>query len=137
MAKTKVKGLGFLLYCDHDNNASFTEIDCVVSMTSPPESFEELDGTCLGDTIEKMGRGIQKAGEFSFDEIWSLSDHASDIITGLKTSGTTCAWKLTSPAGTNILFSGYVFETSPANIVKNEYLKRTVKVRCTTAVTYS
>ena len=138
MAKTKTKGLGTILKIDADGTGAFTVIDCVMNINPMAREREEIDGTCLEDTLEAMAAGIEKATEFTFKEIWSVTDHASDLVTTAFAAGTPYFWEILFPTTSPIAqkFSGFVSKISPETVEKGAYVTRMVTVRRTTAITY-
>lgn len=116
-----------------------TEIECIITVTPPGNEYEELDGTCLGDDIEQIGRGIEKATDFTFKEIWSISDHASDTLNTMASSGNagTGSWQIVSSNGTTMTFPGTLMKLGPESIEKNKYLMRDVTVKRTGDIVYS
>jgi hypothetical protein len=138
MAKTKTKGLGTLVKIDSDGTGVFTTIDCVMTIGPMGREREEIDGTCLEDTLEAMAAGIEKAGEFTFKEIWSITDHASDLVDTAFGSGTPYWWEILFPTSSPIAqkFKGFVTKIGPETVEKGAYVTRTVTVRRTGAITY-
>lgn len=130
----KVKGLGTIISVDPANGTSFTQLALTVVLTPPGIEVEEIDGTLLDSTLEDMAPGIDKATEFSFEEYYDPGSGSDSVLT-LAASNATAKWKITYPDTHTDTFSGYIKTLSPAQATKSEYLKRTVTVRRTTAIT--
>lgn len=143
MAGEKIIGYATIVKCDHDDNASFTTIGCMKSITPPPQSLNTADGTCLEDSFEYMQPGIQKATEFKFLQVWKMGDTNHAIIDTLfaNAKSTTAPydvdWQVVYPQANLVTdaFSGWVKDVAPNTVQIGEYITREVTVMTTSDTT--
>lgn len=136
----KVAGYGSLVKVDDDDSGStFTTIGYITSITPPDLEWNEIDGTTLDDTMEKMDPGTAKPGEFVFSMIELINSTNSQIIHTLHTNKTKVLWQVVYPQGTPVTdqFEGWVKKIGRAVKGPNEYWTCEVTVRRTSTITRS
>jgi hypothetical protein len=138
MAKTRTKGLGSVVNFT-PTGGSKAEITCIMTINPPGNEYEELDGTCLGDDFEVIGRGIEKSTEFSIKELWHIGGHASDALNTVAASSHagTGTFEIVAAGGTTMTFTAILTKLSPESIEKNKYLSRMATFKRTGDITYA
>jgi hypothetical protein len=132
-------GLGAIVKVDDDKDTTFTTVGCIPEFTPPGNEREEVEMTCLEDTLEDWQAGIDKADEFEFMQIWDPLDTNHKIIDTLYAAKTSVPWQCILPFGTPVTgaFEGYVSKIKPEKVEKNQPIRRTVTVRRKTGITWS
>lgn len=135
----KIRGYGTLVKADF--TVADTMVTCgYITATSPPErSAKTVDGTTLADNREQMDPGIGEASEFTFEQFWLHNETNSALIDTAhsnaltRTSRYNLTWHVIYPQATPVTeeFTGWVKKIGPAQIVNNEYSKRTITVQTT------
>ena len=137
MADTKTIGKGTLVKLDPVNGGvTFVAVGCIRETTPPGRERNTAEGTCITDDLEIELPGNEAVSEFTFMQFWApgeTNDEIIDTLFGSKVSG---EWQVTYPLATPVVdvFSGFVKEIGPEQIVSNEVLSRSVTVSRDSAI---
>ncbi len=132
----KVLGYGTSVKCDPAGGSTFVAQGGSKEITPPAKEWFEVDGTTLDDAMEVMDPGIQKAGQFTFTQIWRVKQTNHEIMDTLFASQAVASWQVVYPQDTPVTdtFTGWVQKIAPAVKGNNEYWTREITVRQKTAI---
>lgn len=120
-----------------------TAIGCVRGFTPPEKARDEVDVTCLGDSIQEfLDADPPNAGMLKLDVIHEPGDTNSQLIDTLfddtdmddREGAWTIEWHMFTPLVTDT-FSGRVLKLTPAEVKQKDVIARTVEIRLTTPIT--
>lgn len=131
-------GKGTLVYHDHNDDASYTLINQVESVTLPNEyDYNETDVTALADTTDQTVRGTQKVREVKMVLFWDTSDSGHTNIRTAAGVEAGVPWKIVTTDATpeTWTFDAYVLMLGDATLDSKGAIKRSVTLRLTSDIT--
>ncbi len=120
-----------------------TAIGCVRGFTPPEKSRDEVEVTCLGDSVQEyLDADPPNAGMLKLDVVWEPGDINSQLIDTLfddpdaedREGAFTIEWAMFSPLVTDT-FSGRVLKLTPTEVKQKDVIARSVEIRLTTPIT--
>lgn len=120
-----------------------TAIGCIRGFTPAEKSRDEVDVTCLGDSImEYLDADPPDQGMFKLDVVWEPGDTNSQLLDTLfddadaddREAAFTIEWAMFTPLVTDA-FSARILKITPSEVKQKEVIARTVELRLTTAIT--
>ena len=131
MADTKTIGKGTLVKLDPiTGGTTYVAVGCIRETTPPGRERNTAEGTCIEDDLEVELPGNEALSEFTFMQFWAPKETNDEIIDSLFDSKVSGQWQITYPLASPVtdVFSGFVKEIGPEQIVSNEVLSRSVTV---------
>lgn len=134
---TKQVALGTVLKTDHDQDASFDVMDCISSLTPPGRERAEIEGKCLGDTLDVPLLGIEAPSRLTFVQFWEPGDTEHEKLDTLFDSKAEFDVQIVTPHATPITdeFTAQVVRLGPEELTPDSAYKREVVLLRTTAIT--
>lgn len=121
-----------------------TAIACLRKFTPPEKARDEVDVTCLGDSIEEfLDADPPKAGMLKLELVWEPGAVNSDLLDTLfdaadadnRDAVFSIEWRAFAATAYKIdTFSGRILKLTPADVESKSVHTRTVEIRLTTAI---
>lgn len=125
---------------DENDDASFTTLGEVISCTPPGKSFEMVDFTVLGDTVQQLKPSpIETAPELTVTVLADRTQAEQAAIDGVIGDSTFHSWQLVHPwaSADTQDFEGCVREVSYGEITPDGRIEATYVIVGNTTVTWS